>query len=66
MPDLGERLATLRAIEAAAEHAREQPDSAGPFPEPDASFREDLQILREALPGYEIAERLRHGGQGVV
>ena len=66
MPDLGQRLETLRAIEAAAEHARRHPTPSEGVAAVDADFQQDLESLQQALPGYEFIERLRHGGQGVV
>jgi len=64
MPELGERLRTLRGIEHAARLAGAEPsDSSEAHGE---HFADDVRFLRQGLPDYEILERLHHGGQGVV
>lgn len=64
MPELGERLRTLEAIREAARKAR-PPSSQAPGYSSDAEDSE-LSYLREEFQGYEIIERLRSGGQGLV
>ena len=66
MPDLGERLRTARAIHAAAMQAKQEVPSSDSDDGRAAPFGDDLALLGEALDGFEIVERLDHGGQGVV
>lgn len=66
MPELGERLRTLRAIEAAADHATQRPESPDSTDDSGAPLEEEWRFLSEALHGYELLERLHSGGQGVV
>ncbi len=64
LPQLAERLSTLRAIEAARLAARSGDDN-----KDDDEFTfldEDFEFLREELSGYEILEQVEYGGQGVV
>ena len=63
MPELGERLRTLRAIQAAALAARYAPRAEDPL---EAVLRQDLAYLQDELPNYEILERVEYGGQGIV
>jgi len=63
MPELGERLRTLRAIQAAALTARYSPQAEDPL---EAVWRQDLAYLQDELPNYEILERVEYGGQGIV
>jgi tRNA A-37 threonylcarbamoyl transferase component Bud32/tetratricopeptide (TPR) repeat protein len=68
MPELGQRLRMLRMIEAAGEYAEAHPDTTMQT-ETDhetADLDEDIEYLRGALEGYELLERVHHGGQGVV
>ena len=60
LPELRRRLATLRAIEVAAECATAQPESG------DVDGPTDAMLLGESLAGYEVIERVRRGGQGVI
>lgn len=66
MPELGQRLRTLRAIEAAARQARQSPSSEAPIAGENCPFEEDLNFLRSTLTSYDILERVNYGGQGVV
>ncbi len=66
MPELGNRLRRLRAIEAAAAQARRQSHSNSLTGEADTVCEDDLNFLGNALDGYEILERIEYGGQGVV
>ena len=64
LPQLAERLSTLRAIEAARLAARSVDDN-----KDDDEFTfldEDFEFLSEELSGYEILEQVEYGGQGVV
>ncbi|MCO6436720.1 MAG: protein kinase [Phycisphaerae bacterium] len=61
MPDLGERLRLLEGIHKASLAVRQQ-ELGSPVDDSTA----DLADLEKALPGYDILERLRYGGQGVV
>lgn len=69
MPELAERLRSLQAIQAAARQAEEIPletdrdDVPGPH---DAALKEEWDYLRQALPEYELVDRIDRGGQGVV
>jgi tetratricopeptide (TPR) repeat protein/predicted Ser/Thr protein kinase len=66
MPELGERLSALEAIAGARQkalRAEHVPESAG---DRDAWLAEDLEFLRRTLQDYEVLERLRYGGQGIV
>ncbi len=66
MPELGDRLRHLRGIEEARRKARQQaesPDAGRGF---EAGADQDIELLRQALDGYEILERLHSGGQGIV
>jgi tetratricopeptide (TPR) repeat protein len=66
MPQLGARLRTLEAIETAAQHAT-QPLRAAELNDPFKHAHEaELAFLREELPGYDVVERIHHGGQGAV
>ena len=63
MPELEERLGQFHAIQAAqVESARRAGADRGGPAQPD----EELAVLQRALTGYEVLERLRHGGQGAV
>lgn len=64
MPELGERLRTLRGIEDAARLAGIEPSDASAGHSD--NFTDDVRFLREELTEYEILERVHHGGQGVV
>ncbi|MFH1417609.1 MAG: protein kinase [Planctomycetota bacterium] len=66
MPELGEALRTARIIQAAAQRARQTSPSTDASDPHAAPFGDDLALLDEALDGYDILERLDHGGQGVV
>lgn|GEM_PF-4886536 len=66
MPELGDRLRLLRAIEEARRKAGQQHESPGAVEGFEIGADEDLRVLRKALDGYEILERLHYGGQGVV
>ncbi|HUU85915.1 MAG TPA: protein kinase [Phycisphaerae bacterium] len=66
MPELGERLHTLQMIEAAKHAAKDRATDAEAPDGTDAALGEDVGFLREALPEYEILERIHEGGQGVV
>jgi tetratricopeptide (TPR) repeat protein/tRNA A-37 threonylcarbamoyl transferase component Bud32 len=64
MPELGERLRTLRAIQTAAAKARfQQEHTTDPL---ELIWRENLTYLQDELPEYEILESVEYGGQGVV
>jgi serine/threonine protein kinase len=64
MPELMSQLRTLSllesAVRAAAASRSEEDDDLPP------DHDEDVAVLQNALPGYEILERVRYGGQGVV
>jgi tetratricopeptide (TPR) repeat protein/tRNA A-37 threonylcarbamoyl transferase component Bud32 len=66
MPELGERLRVLRAIEVAAQQAEERQPSSMSVDPGYTGLEEDLCFLRKALVNYEILERVSYGGQGVV
>ncbi len=69
MPELAERLRSLKAIEAAAHQAEEirQETHRGDVPDPhDAVLKEEWDYLRQALPEYELVDQIERGGQGVV
>jgi tetratricopeptide (TPR) repeat protein len=66
MPELGEQLETLRGIQAAADAAGQHPDDGSATQLLGAALEQDLALLQDALPQYEILERVRYGGQGVV
>ncbi len=66
LPELEQRLRTLRAVRSAARHARQQPSSGSSTGGEDSAFKEDLDYLRQKLVSYEILERVSYGGQGVV
>ncbi len=66
MPELANRLQTLRAVEAAADAAAHGPEEAKSSGDREAAFEEDYRFLGEALDDYELLERLHYGGQGVV
>jgi tetratricopeptide (TPR) repeat protein len=62
-PELGERIRVLRAIQAAQQAATRRAAA----PDARASvLDEERAVLERALVGYEILERLQHGGQGAV
>lgn len=66
MPELGDRLRdvlTLNAIRREAQAGVARPGPRGPV---DAVLDDELEVLRRALTKYEILERVRYGGQGVV
>lgn len=65
MPELDERLRALRMIEDARRRAAKYLDSAD-IGESDDLFTEELLVLRDALTGYELLDRIHYGGQGVV
>jgi tetratricopeptide (TPR) repeat protein len=65
MPELGRRLHTLRAIQAARERVGQAPQSTDPDTV-DQILQEELSVLRQALSGYEFLEQIHYGGQGVV
>jgi len=62
-PELGERVRMLRAIQAAQREATRLPRVNDAR---DAVLDEERAVLERALRGYEILERLQHGGQGAV
>lgn len=62
MPELRERLQALRDIQAAALAAEERE----PIELDTTRIDEDVRFLKEALPAYDILERMDYGGQGVV
>jgi serine/threonine protein kinase len=66
MPELGERLRALESIADARRRALGELSAARPETDPRTWMDDDLAFLRQALPQYEVLERLRHGGQGVV
>ena len=69
MPELAERLRSLQAIEAAARQAEEirRETHRSDVPDPhDAVLKEEWDFLRQALPEYELVDRIHRGGQGVV
>jgi tetratricopeptide (TPR) repeat protein len=65
LPELGQRLHTLRALEAAARQARQESSGASPVGG-STPFEEDLDFLRRTLVSYEILGPVNYGGQGVV
>jgi len=65
MPELDERLRALRMIEDARHRAAKYLDSAD-IGESDDLFTEEVLVLRDALTGYELLDRIHYGGQGVV
>lgn len=67
LPELGDRLKALRAIQDAQREAarRARPLESIRKPIEDGA-EEDLAFLRRALTNYEILERVRYGGQGAV
>ena len=65
MPELGERLHRLRAVDIAAEWD-DRVRSASPDPEGELDFREDAEFLGRHLAAYAILEHVHYGGQGVV
>lgn len=66
MPELGERLRTLQMIEAARHRAEGSSEPVEGSRGADSALGDDLSFLHEALPDYEILERVHEGGQGVV
>ncbi len=66
MPQLGARLRTLGAIEAAAQQARQTPGDGQPGDQVNSAHEAELAFLREELHGYDIIERIYRGGQGAV
>lgn len=66
MPELAEHLRSLRAIRAAREQVLQE-SRQSPAPESsDAWLEEDLGFLRRSLDKYDVLERVRYGGQGIV
>jgi len=66
MPELGDRLRALRAIGTARERALWESQQSRPPGSRNAWLEEDLEFLRRSLSNYEVLERVRYGGQGVV
>jgi tetratricopeptide (TPR) repeat protein len=66
MPELGERLRDLRMLMAAAERAKQSGHDDRPRDTREKLLQEEQQALREALDRYEVLDRVRYGGQGVV
>ncbi|MEW6251646.1 MAG: serine/threonine-protein kinase, partial [Planctomycetota bacterium] len=75
MPELEENLRALRRLAelARAVGAAEAVGTAAAAPPPapppnplEAALDEELHVLQQALGEYEVLERVRHGGQGVV
>jgi serine/threonine protein kinase len=63
MPELEVQLHTLRRLESAVRAAAASGTEGGA---PPPLRGEDVEVLRAELTGYEILERVRYGGQGVV
>ncbi len=66
MPELGERLRALQAMEEARDQVLGEAQRQPPTDQADPSLEEDLEFLRRSLDSYEVLERIRFGGQGVV
>lgn len=66
MPELGRRLRALGAIKVAREQALRESRLPPPDDARDAWLEEDLEFLRRSLGNYEVLERIRYGGQGIV
>ncbi|MEE9296576.1 MAG: serine/threonine-protein kinase [Phycisphaerae bacterium] len=66
MTELGEELAKLRHIDAAADYVKQHPISPGGQNGDNIEFDDALNYLTETLTGYEVLERIHYGGQGVV
>jgi tetratricopeptide (TPR) repeat protein len=66
MPELAGRLRLLEEIQASARAACQPPSGAGAAAESAASAGDDLTILGQALPDYELLERINDGAQGVL
>ena len=65
MPELGEYLRDVALLYVAREKAVAVP-CASPPDTWDATLMDELEVLRKSLTKYEIIERVRYGGQGVV
>jgi tetratricopeptide (TPR) repeat protein len=66
MPELGQRLRVVRAIETAAKCVAQPSSSGASIDSEGVDFEEDICFLRKALVKYEILERVSYGGQGIV
>ena len=66
MPDLNERLHTLRVIRAAATQAASRPSTSSDDDLPHAIGEDDLRFLRDELRDYDVLEQVQYGGQGIV
>ena len=57
---------TRGLIKQAARRAAQQPHKTGSSDIALITLNDDLTFLRKSLAGYEIIERIHHGGQGIV
>lgn len=66
LPELRDRLTTLRTLEAAARRAGRQSSEIDPFEEEMDVLKEEQALLEASLKGYRILQRIEYGGQGVI
>ena len=66
MPKLGERLRALQAVDNARDRVLSEERQHGADGSAEYAPAEDLEFLRQSLANYEVLERVRFGGQGVV
>jgi tRNA A-37 threonylcarbamoyl transferase component Bud32/tetratricopeptide (TPR) repeat protein len=66
MPELRERLRALLEVSESPRRTLRSLRQAAPPTERGAWLEEDLEFLRRSLDKYEVLERVRFGGQGVV
>ncbi|MCH7701313.1 MAG: serine/threonine protein kinase [Planctomycetes bacterium] len=69
MPELGDRLQALEHIDSAVRRAEQIQATEGcsaPAQIVENIVADELALLRQALPEYDLWETLRHGGQGIV